>query len=100
MKRKITIVFLVILAAAAFTPTILGPSTVLANGGYDINWWTVDSGGGLSQSAGGEYTLKGTIGQADAGSSSGGEYALEGGFWAGIREWVTQFFILLPLVLR
>ena len=66
---------------------------------YSIPWWTVD-GGGVSQSAGGEYTLQGTIGQADANSSHGGEYGLEGGFWAGLREWVTQFFIHLPLVLR
>jgi len=100
MKCKITIVFLVILAAAALTPMILGASTVLADGGYDINWWTLDSGGGVSQSSGGEYTLQGTIGQADAGSSLGGEYALVGGFWVGLREWITHFFIHLPLVLR
>ena len=67
---------------------------------FSISWWTVDGGGGISQSTGGEYTLQGTIGQADAGASQGGDYDLEGGFWAGLREWVTQFFIHLPLVLR
>ena len=67
---------------------------------FSISWWTVDGGGGVAMSSGGEYTIQGTIGQADAGSSHGGDYGLEGGFWAGLREWVTQFFINLPLVLR
>jgi len=67
---------------------------------YAVPWWTVDGGDGTSQSAGGQYTLQGTIGQPDAGSSQGGDYSLEGGFWAGLREWITQFFIHLPLVLR
>jgi hypothetical protein len=65
-----------------------------------ITQWTIDGGGGVSQSSGGEYTLQGTIGQADTGYSQGGDYGLEGGFWAGIREWITQFFIHLPLVMR
>ena len=47
---------------------------------YDISWWTIDGGGGTS--AGGVYTLTGTIGQPDAGTMSGGNYTLVGGFWA------------------
>ena len=47
---------------------------------YAIGWSTID-GGGVSESAGGVYTLGGTIGQPDAGSLAGGNYALRGGFW-------------------
>ena len=84
----------------AITIIVFITSTALAISSYQITWWTVDGGGGVSQSIGGQYTLQGTIGQPDAGSSQGGEYGLEGGFWASIQELVTQFFIYLPLVLR
>jgi len=46
---------------------------------YRIDWFTIDGGGGTS--AGGQYTLSGTIGQSDAGELTGGNYVLEGGFW-------------------
>lgn len=49
---------------------------------YSINWSTVDSGGGTS--SGGQYTVRGTIGQPDAGVLSGGSYVLEGGLWPGL----------------
>lgn len=46
--------------------------------------WTVDGGGGRSQSA--RYTLVGTIGQPDAVPLlEGGEYRLGGGFWADVQ---------------
>ncbi len=52
-----------------------------AFGQLQINWHTVDGGGGVS-SAGG-FTLHGTIGQHDAGNSlSAGGFTLEGGFWS------------------
>jgi hypothetical protein len=47
---------------------------------YSIDWYTTDGGGGTS--AGGVYSVSGTIGQPDTGSLSGGNYALEGGFWS------------------
>ena len=48
---------------------------------YSIDWFTIDGGGGTS--AGGNYTLSGTIGQPDAtGPISGGNYSLTGGFWS------------------
>jgi hypothetical protein len=56
-------------------------SVVLAQGGYDISWFTVDGGGGTS--SGGAYTLSGTAGQPDAGVLGGGTYTVTGGFWAG-----------------
>jgi len=49
--------------------------------GYDLSWWTVDSGGGTA--SGGPYALIGTIGQPDAGTLTGGGYTLGGGFWGG-----------------
>ncbi len=47
---------------------------------FALDWFTLDGGGGSS--AGGAYTLQGTIGQPDAGALSGGSYALQGGFWS------------------
>jgi len=48
---------------------------------YEINWYTIDGGGGTSSA--GLYTIRGTIGQPDAGTMTGGPYALAGGFWLG-----------------
>jgi hypothetical protein len=56
-------------------------SVVLAQGDYDLPWFTVDGGGGTI--GGGAYTLSGTIGQPDAGVLSGGPYTLVGGFGVG-----------------
>lgn len=92
MKKRIMMVSLVLILV------FITVSTVLAVGDYDVNWWTVDGGGGSSQ--GGNYTLRGTIGQPDAGSAQSGEYSLVGGFWAGIIDRVWQFFVHLPLVMR
>lgn len=48
---------------------------------YEINWFTIDGGGGTS--TGGAYELSGTIGQPDATMTlSGGSFELTGGFWA------------------
>ncbi len=69
----------------------------LAQGGYDLSWWTVDGGGGPS--SGGSYTLSGTFGQPDAGVVAGGGYTLGGGFWPGDVASMAQQ-IYLPLVLR
>ena len=47
----------------------------------EIEWYTVDGGGGTS--SGGVFTLMGTIGQPDAGvAMTGGAFTLVGGFWA------------------
>ncbi len=64
--------------------------------GYDLSWYTID-GGGATFSAGGGYSLGGTIGQPDAGSMSGGSYQLNGGFWGGAS---ISYNIYLPLVLK
>jgi hypothetical protein len=52
--------------------------------GYQVDWCTVDGGGAMT-SAGGAYSLAGTIAQPDARSfatpMTGGTYSLVGGFW-------------------
>lgn len=60
--------------------TVLGLS-VGAVGGYALNWWTVDGGGGVS--SGGNFDIQGTAGQPDAGVMNGGNFTVEGGFWGG-----------------
>jgi hypothetical protein len=46
----------------------------------EINWQTIDGGGGVL--AGGVFELGGTIGQPDAGvAMTGGAFTLQGGFW-------------------
>ncbi len=73
--------YVVLLALALL---IAVPAVVLATGGYDLSWWTVDGGGHtFSTSADGVYSLGGTIGQPDAGLLTGGDYTLAGGFWRG-----------------
>ena len=48
---------------------------------YTIDWYKVSGGGGTS--AGGTYSVSGTIGQPDAsGAMTGGNYSVTGGFWA------------------
>jgi hypothetical protein len=47
---------------------------------FNLNWHTVDSGGGAS--AGGDFALAGTVGQHDASALMiGNAYSLSGGFW-------------------
>ena len=50
---------------------------------FSISWLTFDGGGGPS--AGGGFSLNGTIGQPDAGAPmSGGAFTISGGFWPGV----------------
>ncbi len=60
---------------------VSGLITSSSLGQYEINWYTIDGGGG--RSIGGPYELLGTIGQPDAAWSKGGDYELLGGFWPG-----------------
>jgi hypothetical protein len=48
---------------------------------YSIDWHKIAGGGGTS--AGGLFSVSGTIGQHDAGGAmTGGNYSLTGGFWS------------------
>jgi hypothetical protein len=56
------------------------PATLMAQP-FEINWSTIDGGGGTS--TGGVYSVSGTIGQPDAsGTMTGGNFSLTGGFWS------------------
>ncbi len=77
MKHRLTLSLLILLIASALV--VMKGS---AAGGYDLSWWTVDSGG-ATFSTGGNYSLAGTIGQHDAAEAmGGGAYTVTGGFWA------------------
>ena len=92
MKRKWFLSLLLLVIAI----TALGIISASALGGYTLDWWTADGGGGAS--TGGSYSLDGTIGQPDAGTSTGGTYTLSGGFWGGGAAVGHDLF--LPLILR
>ncbi|OGO74348.1 MAG: hypothetical protein A3K41_02205 [Chloroflexi bacterium RIFOXYD12_FULL_57_15] len=89
--RFLSLLLLVIAVA------VLGVVSASALAGYTLDWWTVD-GGGATSSMNGSYSLGGTIGQPDAGTSTGGTYALSGGFWGGGAAQVYN--LSLPLILR
>jgi len=92
MKRKWFLSLLLLVIAI----TALGIISASALGGYTLDWWTADGGGGAS--TGGSYSLDGTIGQPDAGgTSSGGTYSLAGGFWGGAA---AGYDLFLPIILR
>ncbi|TWT44089.1 hypothetical protein RAS1_04960 [Phycisphaerae bacterium RAS1] len=70
---------------AASTPALAQP--------FEIDWSTIDSGGGMN-STGGSFEVSGTIGQPDAGSAmTGGSFSLVGGFWP-IAQNVCSGFVL------
>jgi hypothetical protein len=90
-KLSITVVLLVAALAA-------GTAWAAQQTGYDLSWWTVDTGGITLSTADG-YTLGGTAGQPDAGLLTGGDYTLGGGFWGGGALGVHRR-LYLPLVMR
>ncbi len=70
MMRSVAVVL--ILAGAGFAAYL--------GGDFDLNWYTVDGGGGTS--TGERFAVAGTIGQPDAGVMAGGDFSLSGGFRA------------------
>jgi hypothetical protein len=76
------------LISSSFVLAVLA-ATVLAQssgGDFAITKSSIDNGGGVS--AGGEFSLTGTIGQPDANPqvSSGGGFMVAGGFWAKAHD--------------
>jgi hypothetical protein len=56
------------------------PAYSQSGGNFIIDKSTIDNGG--DRSSGGNFSLQGTIGQADASTEvSGGNFSLKGGFW-------------------
>jgi hypothetical protein len=98
MKRLIILmpIVLVLLIGTASTNAQRINESAAPQSGYDLSWFTIDSGG-ATFSTGGSYSLGGTIGQSDAGVLSGGTYTLAGGFWDGS---IIHYTIYLPLVMK
>ncbi len=64
---------------------LIAAAACTANGAHSqslpVNWSSIDGGGGTS--TGGAFSVRGTIGQPDAGGPfSGGAYSVTGGYWA------------------
>ncbi len=69
--------------ATLILAALTAPLGAQSGGGFDLTWSTID-GGGAMNSAGGAFSLSGTIGQPDAQAApvmSGGGFELTGGFW-------------------
>jgi hypothetical protein len=77
---------------------ILSGASRAASELFELPWWTVDGGGGISQ--GGGYTLSYTIGQPEAGVMSSENFVLEGGFRAGGAPVLLPQGLFLPLVIN
>ncbi len=76
--------------------SILFVTSLASAQNFNIDWFTVDGGGGTS--TGGVYAVSGTIGQPDAGPTmSGGSYSLVGGFWSIVAAIQTPGAPLLTI---
>jgi hypothetical protein len=67
------------LAAAAFLFLLAAAATARAGGDFELAPAAISGGGGVS--AGGPFTLEGTVGQQDAGLMGGERFAILGGLW-------------------
>lgn len=63
---------------------LIVPAAGQSGGDYDLSWYTIDGGSGVS--AGGDFQLFATIGQPDANTvvMTGGEFQLTGGLWPAV----------------
>jgi len=94
MMKRIFILFCCMLLVTLILAGVSRASPEL----FELRWWTVDGGGGISQSGG--YTLSYTIGQSDAGVLSGENFVLEGGFGLGGAPVLLPEQLFLPLVVN
>lgn len=88
---------LLIATAIAAVGVLLLVIVSRGQGADTVIWHTVDGGGGTSQD--GTFTVRGTIGQPDAGVLAGDSYTLAGGFWGG-GAGPVEYSVYLPLTLR
>jgi uncharacterized membrane protein len=101
MGSKVKVIVITLLTAALlFTITCVVLVHAQSSADYDLTWFTVRSGGGIS--AGGDYCVGGTAGQPEAGALSGEGYTLAGGFWSGAGPVSAppHYTIYLPCLLR
>jgi hypothetical protein len=82
MKFRSTHAFFVVaVALVAIGPGV--PQLMAGTEGGEVpsvDWYSIN-GGSASTSVGGEYQVRGSIGQPVIGFSDGGEYELSAGFW-------------------
>ena len=94
MKKALiplTLVLILLLSGIAFSEGL--------GGIFNMDWFTIDGGGGTSSS--GSYTVVGSVGQPDAGALSGSGYTLSGGFWSGpATAGPVEYRIYLPMANR
>jgi hypothetical protein len=77
---------------------LLVPTLVASAQNYSLDWHTIAGGGGAS--AGGAYSVEGTIGEPDAGSPlTGGNYSITGGFWSLVAAVQTPGAPILSVAL-
>ncbi len=96
LKRLVILGILIAVLIGSFASAATPIVGAQSGGGYELTWNTIDSGG-VMFSAGGDFSLSGTIGQPDASAAlGGGGYALVGGFWSGI----PPYSLYLPLILK
>ena len=94
MVRKRT--FYAVLIVLVLTTLVTIAALSATGAGFDLNWWTVDGGGGSASGSG--FGLSGTVGQPEAAPAlTGGGYYLVGGYWAGV---IPGKQVYLPLVTR
>ena len=90
-----------LLYAILMLALILVVSNTFADvGEFSLSWWTIDSGGGASQS-GENLELLGAIGQPDADPGLwGNAFAVMGGFLPPEQFTPVSRMIYLPIVIR
>jgi hypothetical protein len=91
MRIILALILAVLLVSAAENQSIAAAATP-ENGGYALNWYTLDGGGSMAPDGAG-YALSGSIAQPDAQTWESGSYSLKGGFWPAM---LAPHYIFLP----
>lgn len=77
--NKVIVRSMVVALLAAATAQLAQAGLPPSGGEFVVRRSTIDAGGGSA--AGGDFTLKGTVGQSDTVVASGDMFTLRSGFW-------------------
>jgi len=86
--------FCLILLLIFLALPMISKAQATATPDYHIDWWTIDGGGAISSTSG-DFSLAGTIGQPEYGTSSAESYSLSGGFWGGGAAEIYRVILML-----